>query len=103
MEAVPIPLVASHAHVTLDSLVTELLAVTSTNVMTAHATPTVHAKILSAHLLALVMMVSKVMDSIAQILMNVQLVLITVTTMPHVKMISVDSLADVMMDTLVME
>jgi hypothetical protein len=103
MEAVPIPLVASHAHVTLVSLVTELLAVTSTNVMTAHATPTVHAKILSAHLLAHVMMVSKVMDSIAQILMNVQLVLITVTTMLHVKMTSVDSLADVMMDTLVME
>ena len=82
---------------------TELLAVTSTNVMTIHVTSTVHAKILSDHLLAHVMMVSKVMDSIALILMNVQLVLITVTTMPLVKTISVDSLADVMMDTLVME
>ena len=66
--------------------------------MTADATPTVLTKILSAHLLAHVMMVS-----IAQILMNVQLVLITVTTTSQVKLILVDSLVDAMMDTRAME
>jgi hypothetical protein len=45
----------------------------------------------------------KAMDSIALISMNVQLVLITATIMPHVKTKSVDSLADAMMDTLVTE
>jgi len=103
MEVVPILLVASLAHVTMVSPATALLAVTSTSVMTVHVTPMDHVKIPSDHLLAHAMMVSKVMDSIALILMNVQPVLITVTTMPPVKTRSVDSLADVMLDTLVME
>jgi len=38
MAVAPTPLVASLVHVTLDSPVTELLALTSTNVTTAHAT-----------------------------------------------------------------
>ena len=103
MEAVPILLVALHVHVTLASLVMELLAVTSMNVTIVHAAAMAHARTQSVHSLAHAMMVSKETDLTALILMNVQLIPITVMTMLPVKTKLDDSLADATTDIPVME
>ena len=103
MEAVPILLVALHVHVTLASLVMELLAVTSMNVTIVHAAAMAHAPTQSVHSLAHAMMVSMETDLTALILMNVQPILITVMTMLPVKTKSDDSLADATTNIPVME
>ena len=103
MEAESILLVALLVHITLASLVRELLAVKSMNVTTVNAAAMAHAQTQSVHSLAHAMMVSMETDLTALILMNVQPILITVMTMLPVKTKSDDSLADATTDTLVME
>ena len=103
MEAVPILLVALHVHITLASLVMELLAVTSMNVTIVHAAAMAHERTQSVHSLAHAMIVSKETDLTALILMNVRLIPITVMTMPPVRTKSDDSFADATRDFPVME